>query len=104
MRRLAIAAVLVLVIVTLLTSVTQIEPGERAVVRRFGRILEEKPGPGLHFLLPFGMDQVERVKVNQVREALRRDACDVPEQIEIEHALESGQAGKAVVRKRAVDQ
>src|SRR5262249_43005986 len=34
----------------------------------FGRILEEKPGPGLHFFLPFGMDQVERVKVNQVRE------------------------------------
>src|SRR5438270_11299227 len=68
MRRLILVAALVLAIVTLLSSATRIQPGERAVVRRFGRIREDKPGPGLHLFLPFGMDRVERVKVNQVRE------------------------------------
>src|SRR5438105_1657644 len=66
-RRLIILGV-AFAVVTLLTSVTQIQPGERAVVRRFGRILEDKPGAGLHLFLPFGMDQIERIKVNQVRE------------------------------------
>jgi membrane protease subunit HflK len=52
---------------TLLSSVAQIQPDERVVVRRFGRVLDEQPGPGLHFFLPWGLDQVDRVKV-QVRE------------------------------------
>jgi membrane protease subunit HflK len=47
----------------LLTGVTQVGPGERAVVRRFGRVLADKPGPGLHVGLPWGMDRVDRVPV-----------------------------------------
>ncbi len=49
------------------TSITQIEPGERAVVRRFGRILEHKPGPGWFVGLPWGMDRVDRVPVGRAR-------------------------------------
>src|SRR4051794_4558732 len=51
----------------LLTGVVQVRPGERAVVRRFGRILDEKPGPGLWVGLPWGMDRVDRVEVDAVR-------------------------------------
>src|SRR5687767_10880041 len=54
--------------VALLSSATLIQPGERAVVRRFGRVLEEKAAAGLHFYLPFGMDRIDRIKVNEVRE------------------------------------
>jgi membrane protease subunit HflK len=50
-----------------LTCLTQVRPGERAVVRRFGRVLEHKPGPGLWVGLPWGMDRVDRVPVDLVR-------------------------------------
>jgi membrane protease subunit HflK len=50
-----------------LTGVTQVRPGERAVVRRFGRVLNEQPGPGLWFGLPWGMDRVDRVPIEKVR-------------------------------------
>lgn len=51
----------------LLTGVVQVRPGERAVVRRFGRVLEEKPASGLWVGLPWGMDRVDRVEVDAVR-------------------------------------
>jgi membrane protease subunit HflK len=52
---------------TAATSVTQVQPGERAVVRRFGRILPENPGPGLYIGWPWGIERVERVKVEEPR-------------------------------------
>jgi membrane protease subunit HflK len=45
----------------------QVRPGELAVVRRFGRVLADKPEPGLHVGLPWGMDRVDRVVVDAVR-------------------------------------
>jgi membrane protease subunit HflK len=62
---LGIAALLL--VAYLLTGVTQVRPGERAVVRRFGRVLEEKPEPGLWVGLPWGMDRVDRIAVDLVR-------------------------------------
>ncbi len=50
----------------LLTGVTQVRPGERAVVRRFGRVVD-KPGPGLRIGLPYSMERVDRVPVDFVR-------------------------------------
>src|SRR5690349_7615290 len=50
----------------LLTGLTQVRPGERAVVRRFGRVVDT-PGPGLWVGLPWGMDRVDRVAVDEVR-------------------------------------
>jgi membrane protease subunit HflK len=68
MRRLALTAILILLLGwTALSSVTQVQPGERAVVRRFGRILDDKPGPGLFIGLPWGLDRVDRVAVGHVR-------------------------------------
>jgi membrane protease subunit HflK len=51
----------------LLTGVTQVRPGERAVVRRFGRVLDYQPEPGLWVGLPWGLDRVDRVAVDQLR-------------------------------------
>jgi membrane protease subunit HflK len=51
----------------LLTGVTQVRPGERAVVRRFGRVLEHKPEPGLWIGLPWGLERVDRVSVDLLR-------------------------------------
>jgi membrane protease subunit HflK len=66
MRYVIYAAVL-LFLASLLTGVTQVRPGERAVVRRFGRVLDYKPGPGLWIGLPWGLDQVDRVAVDRFR-------------------------------------
>jgi membrane protease subunit HflK len=60
-------ALLLLLAGYLLTGVKTVRPGERAVVRRFGRVLEEKPEPGLWIGLPWGMDVVDRVPVDLLR-------------------------------------
>jgi len=50
----------------LLTGVRQIRPGERAVVTRWGRIVDT-PGAGLYVGLPYGIDRVDRIGVDSVR-------------------------------------
>jgi membrane protease subunit HflK len=67
MNRLLLGALGTALLLYLLTGIVQVYPGERAVVRRFGRVLEEKPVPGLWIGLPWGMDQVDRVEVDTVR-------------------------------------
>jgi membrane protease subunit HflK len=51
----------------LLTGVAEVRPEERAVVRRFGRIVAH-PGPGLWVGLPWGVDRINRVPVRTVRQ------------------------------------
>jgi membrane protease subunit HflK len=65
MRRVRLV-LFVLVVAWLLTGVTQVRPGERAVVRRFGRVVAT-PTPGLWVGLPWGVESVERVRVDWVR-------------------------------------
>jgi regulator of protease activity HflC (stomatin/prohibitin superfamily) len=52
---------------TAYSSLTQVRSHERAVVRRFGRILEHKPQPGLHIGWPWGIDRVELAPVGRAR-------------------------------------
>ena len=52
---------------TVSTSLTQVGPGERAVVRRFGRVLDIRPEPGLYIGWPWGIERVERENVSLVR-------------------------------------
>jgi modulator of FtsH protease HflK len=44
----------------LLTCFYTVQPEEQAVVKRFGAVVEITD-PGLHFKIPFGIDQVQRV-------------------------------------------
>jgi membrane protease subunit HflK len=78
---------LVLVVLYLLTGVVQVRRGERAVVRRFGRILDEHPEPGLWVGLPWGMDRVDRVEVDTVRSV----TVGTSEEETSEDAIASGQ-------------
>lgn len=71
----------------LLTGVTFVRPGERAVVRRFGRVVE-RAGPGLYVGLPWGMDRVDRVPVDLVR---RVKVGYEPDAEESEQAAPQGQ-------------
>src|SRR5262245_25590555 len=51
----------------LLTGVKEIRPGEQAVVRRFGRVLDVQPRAGLWISFPWGIDRVDRIAVEQER-------------------------------------
>ncbi len=69
MRRYALPLLLLIVVAAYLaTGITFVRPGERAVVRRFGRVLDPKPAPGLWVGLPWGMERVDRVAVSRVRQ------------------------------------
>ena len=85
MKRRTLLVVLVSLVVLALayaaTGLYQVLPGEAAVVRRFGRVLPERPEPGLHLGLPWGMDRVDRVAVDQLGawwSATRRRAATPP--------------------------
>jgi membrane protease subunit HflK len=67
MRRLLGIVGLVVVVGYLLTGVTQVRPGEQAVVRRFGRVVAT-PGPGLWLGLPWGFERVDRILIHEPRQ------------------------------------
>jgi membrane protease subunit HflK len=54
------------VVLYLLTGLAQIRPEERAVVRRFGKVVAH-PGPGLWVGFPYGIDRLDRVPTATVR-------------------------------------
>ena len=60
-------ALFALIALYLLTGVVQVRRGERAVVRRVGRVLDVPLEPGLSVGLPWGMDRVDRVEVDFMR-------------------------------------
>ncbi len=55
--------------VYLLSGLYVVNPGEQAVIRRFGAPLEQAVSEGLHYRLPFPIDTVEKVNVSEVRRA-----------------------------------
>lgn len=65
-RRFLRYAVGILVVFTLLSGIYTIQPGERGVVRRFGRVVSEV-GPGLHYRLPL-VGRLDRVAMSEVRQ------------------------------------
>ncbi|OGW98695.1 MAG: HflK protein [Omnitrophica WOR_2 bacterium GWA2_45_18] len=57
--------VLSVILFFMLTSFYSIEQGEVGVIRRFGKYAETTQ-PGLHWKLPFGIDKLDKVKVDRV--------------------------------------
>jgi membrane protease subunit HflK len=51
----------------LVSGVTVLQPEEVGIVRRFGAVVSDPWEPGLHWGLPWGMDRVDRIKLNQTR-------------------------------------
>lgn len=58
-----------LVILYLLSGFYTVQPGEIAVVRRFGQVTESAVGPGLHYRLPSPIDRVDIVYAASVQRA-----------------------------------
>jgi membrane protease subunit HflK len=68
MKKLAYLLFFVLFAAYLATGVYEVRPGELAVVRRFGRVLDEPRLPGLNVGLPWGLDRVDREAVDEQRQ------------------------------------
>ena len=79
-KQILIIASIVLLVAYLLTGVTMVRPGERTVVRRFGRVLPDKPGPGLLLGMPWGIDRIDRIEVDRVRTARVGYRFDSPDE------------------------
>ena len=58
-----IVAVVLVVLITVLTSVYTVDDKQQAVVTTFGKV-SDVTDAGLHFKLPFGIQQVQKVDVN----------------------------------------
>jgi membrane protease subunit HflK len=58
-----------LLTIYLLTGIYIVNPGEQAVVRRFGAVLPQTVSEGIHYRLPYPIDQVQKVNVSEVRRA-----------------------------------
>jgi membrane protease subunit HflK len=68
MKRFLLSLAVVGLVGYLATGVYQVRPGERAVVRRCGRVLGEARLPGLNVGLPWGFDRVDIVAVDEQRQ------------------------------------
>lgn len=51
----------------LLSGVYVVNPGEEAVVRRFGRVVRSRVGEGLHYRLPWPVERADKVNVSEIR-------------------------------------
>jgi membrane protease subunit HflK len=52
---------------SLLSGVYVVNPGEEAVVRRFGRVIRPRVGEGLHYRLPWPVERADKVNVSEIR-------------------------------------
>lgn len=55
--------------VYLLTGIYIVNPGQYGVVRRFGKVIAPPVSEGLHYRLPWPVDQVQKVNMSEVRRA-----------------------------------
>lgn len=74
-RRLLIGLALLPIAVYVLSGVYVVNPGEAAVVRRFGAVVQRRVAEGLHYRLPWPIDRVDIVNVA----AVRRESVGVTE-------------------------
>src|SRR2546425_11594478 len=51
----------------ILTSVYLVAPEQQAVVTRFGAVVEPRVTPGIHLSLPWPIDSVTKLKVQQLQ-------------------------------------
>ncbi len=96
--------------VYLLTGVYVVNPGEQAIVRRFGAVLPTTVLEGIHYRLPAPIDEVQKVNISEVRRAdigmnlpehLHKE--DIPESIQLLTGDENIVTTEAIVHYKVKD-
>jgi len=80
---------LVSLVVWAASGVYIVQPNERAVVWRFGRMLPDMSSPGIHVGLPYGLDCVSRLKIFEQK------------RVGVGRGLEEGDLGRVADPRRA---
>jgi regulator of protease activity HflC (stomatin/prohibitin superfamily) len=62
----ALGLIAALILVAFLSGVRVVQEYERGVVFRFGRVLSKPKGPGLIFIIPYGVDRMVKVNLQTV--------------------------------------
>lgn len=68
-RKTIIGLVVAVFMIYLLTGIYIVNPGEQAVIKRFGNVQMGTSQEGIHYRLPFPIDEVQIVNVEEVRRA-----------------------------------
>lgn len=95
----------------LLTGIYTVNPGEQAVIRRFGAVLPQVVNEGIHYRLPYPIDQVQKVSVSEVRRAdvgmslpeHVHQADDAPQDIQLLTGDENVITSQAIVHYKVMD-
>jgi membrane protease subunit HflK len=66
-HKLFLFSILAVVFLYLLSGVYVVQPNEQGVVRRFGRLVDDRVMPGIHYHLPWPVERVDRPKTLQVK-------------------------------------
>jgi membrane protease subunit HflK len=94
----------------LMTGIYVVNPGEQAVIKRFGAVLDQPVGEGIHYRLPRPVDEVRKINVLEARRAdvglslpehMHED--DSPEAVELLTGDENIITLQAVVHYRVKD-
>jgi membrane protease subunit HflK len=67
MRRLTVWFVILGALAYLLSGIYVVGVNETGVVKRFGRLIDDRAAPGLHYRLPWPIDSVIRVSTREIR-------------------------------------
>lgn len=59
---------MLLVVIYLSSGLYVVEPGEFAIVRRFGLVIDSNVGPGLHYRLPAPIERVDIIAASTIRQ------------------------------------
>ena len=66
--RIALIVGMVALMAVVMTGWCSVTPGEVVVVRRLGRTLTPPWGPGIHWSIPLGIDRLDRIRSDSIRE------------------------------------
>jgi membrane protease subunit HflK len=110
-KKTAISLILGLLVVYMLTGIYIVNPGEQAVIRRFGAVQPQAVSEGIHYRLPYPVDQVQKVSVSEVRRAdigmslpeHLHNEDDAPQSIQLLTGDENIIASQAIVHYKVKD-
>ena len=68
-RKTIVGLAVAVFVIYLLTGIYIVNPGEQAVIKRFGRVQMGTSQEGIHYRLPYPIDEVQIVNVEEVRRA-----------------------------------
>ena len=88
---LGLAALLVLLY--LASGFYSVKPEQRAVLKRFGRVVTDDMPPGIHYHLPWPAESVVRLKTTEIRTMpVRFEAVEVAEEVQTVEVTQGEQA------------